>query len=376
MNAIINNNLHQLWLKQLVSEFENICYLYRIQLKTPIFELSEAKQQFGCWLAGQRTVRISRHLIAQHPWDTVLMVLKHEMAHQLCSEYFNLKNAGHGKDFQRACQLLGVPSPYNRSSGDLPQVLADPVTNQQTAAGRKIIGRIEKLLSLAGSDNEHEAALAMRRATELLNRHNLEMAAVENPSACMHRLINTGKKQIPSWRRAICGILQEYFFVKIVFSSLYDAQNNTSYKTVTLLGRSDNVPVAEHCYHFLEQQLDSLWRTNRHAFTGSTGNTITVKNSYYLGLLHGFSQKLAEQTKKTRPMAPQTYHGSVSALVVSEDRALQDFIGSHFARLRSRSARSVPIYADSYNKAVVQGGSIVLHRSVTEKKNGVRGLLD
>ncbi len=124
------------------------------------------------------------------------MVLKHEMAHQLCSEYFNLKNAGHGKDFQRACQLLGVPSPYNRSSGDLPQVAADPVPDQQTAAGRKIIGRIEKLLSLAGSDNEHEAALAMRRATELLNRHNLEMAAVENPSACMHRLINTGKKQV------------------------------------------------------------------------------------------------------------------------------------------------------------------------------------
>ncbi|MCI5136757.1 MAG: DUF2786 domain-containing protein, partial [Candidatus Electrothrix sp. AW2] len=28
-------------------------------------------------------------------------------------------------------------------------------------------------LALAGSDNEHEATLAMQRATELLHRHNL-----------------------------------------------------------------------------------------------------------------------------------------------------------------------------------------------------------
>jgi hypothetical protein len=154
VSKTINNTLRQVWLKQLLCEFENICYLYRIQLKTPIFELSEAEQQFGCWLADQRTIRISRHLITAYSWDVVLMVLKHEMAHQLCSEYFRLHNAGHGKDFQQACQLLGVPAPYNRSTGDLPEVMAEPCKDQQTESGRKIIQRVDKLLALAESDKK------------------------------------------------------------------------------------------------------------------------------------------------------------------------------------------------------------------------------
>ncbi|MCI5223120.1 MAG: DUF2786 domain-containing protein, partial [Candidatus Electrothrix sp. AR4] len=351
------------------SQKPNCC----VPLKIPIVELSEAKQQFGCWLPEQRTIRISCHLITTYSWDVVLMVLKHEMAHQVCSEHFFLNNAGHGKAFQEACKLLGVPSPYNQSSGDLPDLLNQPSRDQRTTAGRKIIQRVNKLLALAESDNEHEAALAMQRATELLNRHNLETASEHNPSICVHLLINTGKKRIPSWRRTICGILQDYFFVEIVFSSLYDAQRHNSYKTIELLGRSENVPIAAHCYYFLEQQLESLWEKNRHKFTG---NTKTAKNSYYLGLLHGFSEKLANQNKKTQRSCKGTAtHPPIGALVISKDNALQDFVGFHFPRLRSHSAKRVRIYNQPYNEALDTGKNIVLHRSVTDTKKGVQGTL-
>ena len=39
--------------------------------------------------------------------------------------------------------------------------------------------KIQKLLNLATSDNEHEAALALAKATELMNKWNLDQATVQ-----------------------------------------------------------------------------------------------------------------------------------------------------------------------------------------------------
>ncbi len=367
------DELQQLWLDQLVREFTDICFQYQLDLQPPVLELSGAANQLGCWLPDQRTIRISRHLIMEHPWDVVLMVFKHEMAHQVCSELYGCRTAGHGIDFQQACEILGVPSPYNRSSGDLTSVVFQAPEDRQTAAGRRIIERISKLLALAGSDNEHEAALAMQRATELLHRHNLDQATDVNPSACTRLIINTRSKQIPTFRRAICAILRDYFFVQVICSSIYDQQSNSSFKTIELLGRAENVPVAEHCYHFLEQQLAGLWQKNRHKFQG---NSRTAKNSYYLGLLHGFAEKIANQAKKssingqTMPKA-----ATPGALAISRDNQLQDFVSFHFPRLKKRSARGVRIYSQPYDEAVSTGKTIVLHQSVADKKEGVQGLL-
>ena len=373
MAAPMIDKLQRLWLDQLVREFTDICFQYRLDLQPPVLELSNAANQLGCWLPAQRTIRISRRLITEHPWEVVLMVFKHEMAHQVCSEVLGCRGAGHDTYFQQACRMLGVPPPYNRSSGDLAGVMLQAPEDRQTAAGRSIINRISKLLALAGSENEHEAALAMQRATELLHRHNLDAETDVNPSACTRLTINTRSKQIPSFRRAICAILRDYFFVQVICSAIYNPQTNSSCKTIELLGRAENVPVAEHCYHFLEQQLAGLWQKNRHKFQG---NSRTAKNSYYLGLLRGFAEKLAGQTKKNgiygQAMSKATTAG---ALAVSGDSKLQDFVSFNFPRLKKCAARGVRIYSRPYDEAVDTGKAIVLHQSVTDKKEGIQGLL-
>ena len=372
MTTTIINDLQQLWLNQLVREFEDICFQYSIKLRLPLFELSNGIQQSGCWLPEFRTIKISRHLIRHHPWNVVLMVLKHEMAHQVCSEIFHSTTPGHNKEFRKACRMLGVPSPYNRASGDLERIIAEVPVGRQTASGRKIIERIGKLLSLAASDNEHEAALAMQRATDLLHRHNLNSTAVHQ-SACIRLIINTRSRQLPVYRRTICAILQNYFYVRVICSSLYDPSSNRSYKTIELLGRVENVPVAEHCYHFLEQQLAALWLANQHKFRG---NKRTAKNSYYLGLLHGFSQKLARQaaTRTTTRQHTKTA-APPEALTVRQDQTLQHFVNFHFPCLRKQSSRKSKIFNQPYNEAMDTGKTLVLHQCVTEKKKGIQGML-
>lgn len=370
-------SFQHLWLDQLAREFKDICYQYDLALSLPVFELSSATRQQGCWQPTTRVLKISQPLIRSRPWEIVLMVLKHEMAHQICTELWDAPASGHGPAFQRACQLLGVIPPYNQAVGDLEQVAPLQASESaQSAAARKTIKRIHKLLALAGSDNEHEAALAMQRATRIMAQHNLDMATLETsqPSIYTRIIIKTGARQIPTYRRLICAILRDYFFVQVICASLYDARQLTSYKTIELFGKSENVPVAEHCYHFLEQQLASLWQKNKHRFQG---NKRTAKNSYYLGLLRGFSEKMAEQSLPTGATGSSdpTAHQSTSALVVAEDRGLQLFIKHHFPCLVNRKIRSSRIYKAPYDTAVTTGKKIILQHCIKESKEGVQGLL-
>ena len=66
---------------------------YDLELKLPIFEISDSRKEFGAWHSTPRILRLSRHLIYNYSWSVTLQVLKHEMAHQLCTEI--LATVGH-----------------------------------------------------------------------------------------------------------------------------------------------------------------------------------------------------------------------------------------------------------------------------------------
>ncbi len=183
---------YPLWGRQLLAEFTNINWQHGLTLKTPVFEITEAERQYGSWQSATRVIRISARLITGHSWDITCQILKHEMAHQVCSELFRQSDGGHGPLFQKACDLLGLPAPFRLASGDLPEAGAtDSAGNRQTEQGRQFIRRIGKLLALAGSANEHEAALAMEKASQLMARHNLRQVQEDLQSAFTSLIINS-----------------------------------------------------------------------------------------------------------------------------------------------------------------------------------------
>ncbi len=366
--GILIEEMQRLWLAQLHREFTDICYQYDIHLVPPVFELSGSERQLGCWIPAARVIQISSKLIQNHSWDKVLMVLKHEMAHQVCSEVYGLKKSGHGRKFQEACAALGLPAPYNRSRGDLESVVAGPPEKTETAEGRRLLQRVKKLLALAGSNNEHEAASAMQRANYLLTRYNLDLPENRENSGYRRVTIDTRGKQMPTCRRLLCAILRDHFFVQVIFATLYDARQCCSYKTIELLGRVENVSIAEYCYHFLEYQLHVLWNANRHRYRG---HARTARNSYYLGLLQGFAETMAQgQTPKRLVResngAVQENHRALTCL---EKQRLQKFVRFHFPRIQHRSSRGQRIYVKPYEDAVTTGKSIVLQRTVTYTKD-------
>jgi len=369
---------HRLWARQLLSEFEDISHQYGLELEAPIMEITETEKQYGSWQAATRTIRLSARLITTRTWDITCQILKHEMAHQICSELFHDQTGDHGPVFHRACDLLGLPAAFRHAAADLPESAAtDPADNQQTEKGRQFIARIGKLLALATSANEHEAALAMEKASQLMERYNLRQIEEDSHSAFTTLIINTRCQRLEGWQRKICVILLRFFYVKVVTSSLYDPMDDTQHKTIELFGRQENVTIAEYCHTFLAAKIASLWQQNRSRISGKG---LRARNSYYLGLLQGFYDKLnsRETLVTTAPpagnKAAKNAATGLSLLIRTEEEALDRFVAMRFPHLRKRSGGRTMIYRETYEQGRTDGGQIVLHKGVTGH-NHEQGLL-
>lgn len=364
------DKLQHLWLRQLQLEFEEICLLYGLELELPLFEISDAHKELGSWRADTRTLRLSRQLIAGYSWSVTLQVLKHEMAHQLCSEQFHIVGAPHGEAFQKACELLGVLPEYRRPGAVVVEIVEQAVgISKISERGRECLAKVQKLLALSQSSNEHEAALAMQKANELIEKYHIRELGNEQENRYGFGIIDRKKKRIESYQRRISTILHDFFFVRVVLSSLYDPLRNETYKTIELLGTKENVTIAEYCYHFLENRLASLWSLNRHRFKGAIR---TEKNSYYLGLLRGFYQKLQEQKKGKENLRSKPQLG---VLVIAEEKRLENFVGMRFPRLRKAAKSGVKIYGGTYNEGVATGKTITFSEGITETNTTFGGFL-
>jgi len=353
----LNERVHAGWLCQLTREYHDICYQYGLRLPPPILALTGNTKQLGSWSAIDRRLSLSHFLISAHPWPLTLQVLKHEMAHQIVSELYGQEEAGHGPLFRQACTRIGLDAPFQRATADLAESLeALPATSATTEQGRQIIERVRKLLALGNSDNEHEAGLALQRAGELLTRYRLDLDALAEDQGLVHRTINTGQQTLPVHRKSICSLLETCFAVRVICASLYAPHADCSFKTIELLGSEEQVAIAEHCYHFLENRLQTLWGKNRGRFGG---NGRIAKKSYYLGLLAGF-----RETLERSHAAKATENGPTptSLPTLRDEQRLDDFVATRFPRLRRIRRQGSTMYRDAYQDAVAKGREITLHR--------------
>ncbi|OGR05031.1 MAG: hypothetical protein A2511_09450 [Deltaproteobacteria bacterium RIFOXYD12_FULL_50_9] len=351
-----------MWTAQLHTEFEQILFHHRVKLKRPLIEVIDLKSIWGSWEPESRTIRIAYRLIIEHSWEVVVCILKHEMAHQIVSEIYRTP-AGHGEEFLTACRLIGVPEPFRSATGDLPQARPGQWLEAGTEADRPM-EKVRKLLALAQSSNEHEAGLAMRKANQLIMKYNLERIEQRRESSYSYRIINAKKKKLQLTRKRICSILSEFFFVEVILSCQYDAVSNETHKTIELLGTVENVEIAEYVYYFLLRQLENLWRRHQQE-TGCPGSR---KRSYQLGVLKGFSEKLASQVINAGTTAGVGQGSGCKAtclMVLQKDTKLHDFVSERYPRLSRRKSRAASVDLAGYDAGRQDGRKLTLHRGVS-----------
>ena len=316
------------WTEQLYREYEQILYQRDLKLKKVTIDIRTVSSFWGRWDPLLREISLSRKLIEDYPWSTVIEILKHEMAHQWVNEALNSDDSGHSDDFRRACNLIGVADWARNATGDIKNLL---VSDQSTEPRRiKLINRLRKLEALAESANENEAFLAMKRASELKEKYALSGDAETDFT---HRTICHGLKINPQYQVQLTSLLVEFYQVDVIFVEQYDAQKAARFKAIEIIGDKTSVEIAEYVYDYLWHQLPSLWRNYK-----KTARKGANKRSYYVGVLTGLRRRLRDEA-----LTRQTPLYEEQALVETERRlsiGRQDYLQKRHPKIRISQSRS------------------------------------
>ena len=122
----------------------------------------------------------------------------------------------------------------------------------------RVIARIEKLLALANNNpNEAEAESAMRKAQEMLEAYNLDMATIggANASDAAKRNDKTKKGGLYSWQRKLWKSVAEMNFC--YYLSIKGLQRGSTYEH-RLIGSHANVVATELMAQYLQDTIEKL----------------------------------------------------------------------------------------------------------------------
>lgn len=364
--------MEQAWLVRLLEEFDAICAESGISLRAPIFEISDSRRMLGSWLSDTRVIRISGFLILTYPWWMTRQVLRHEVAHQLCSEFFHTTEAGHGQVFQKACELIGVPEAFRSSTADTEQELRLLAQGKNGGESDRILDKVKKLMALGQSGNEHEAAAALRKAERLLRRYNLSPGNKGEKRPFIRRTIDTGMQRMAVHIRVLATLLETFFSVRVVLATQYDPRCDRVHKTIELLGSQENTACAEYCFHFISDRLEYLWDYHKHSITG---NRRTARKSFYLGILSGFRETLERERKRPGAYVSPEEAREVNDALVATGGRLDRFTAQHFPRLSRRRGRRITLNPEAYDRAHLEGKKIRLHQPVDSAGTGKTRLI-
>jgi hypothetical protein len=164
----------------------------------------------------------------------------------------------------------------------------------------------------------------------------------------------------------IASILNDHYFVRVIFSSTFHTSTCENTKTIELMGTKENILMSEYVFHFLQNTLDNLWIQYKELF-GASGKT---RLSYQTGLLTGFREKLENISHQLQQKSPDE-----KSLMKVFNHELENYVRTIFPKLTTRSHGSGAVESESFLAGKQDGGSIVIHKGVNERRNQIHLLL-
>ena len=319
-------------------------------MRPPSLLVDETQVRLGCWESRTRTLRLSRTLIESQPWTVVIEVLRHEMAHQYVDEVLKIQDeTAHGPAFRRVCEERSIDG---RARG-MPAV--DP-------HAERILRKVEGLLGLADSDNQHEAQAAMNAAHRLMRKHNIRAAELHKDDHFEFLQIGKVRKRNTAHERILAGILGAHFFVHPIWVVAYDRKSQTRGRVLELCGRPENLQIAEHVHRFLLETGERLWKTHKREH-GITKNK--ERRRYLQGVMIGFHEKLEGEAKVCEE----------TGLVWVGDAGLDSWVKGRHPTLRAGRRNRMQM-TDAWKSGRAAGQRLIWRRPVQQRTStGVKGLL-
>lgn len=122
----------------------------------------------------------------------------------------------------------------------------------------KVMDRIKKLLALASSANEHEAARAAERAQALLVRYNIDLADVQAHGKPVVDVDGEIVTTSYPWRRPLGTALARLYFTRYFYSTFKRPGLKSAFDRHSFIGEAHNVVVAKMMFEYLETTVERL----------------------------------------------------------------------------------------------------------------------
>ena len=238
----------------------------------------------------------------------------------------------------------------------------------------KVVDLIQKCLRLSKSSNENEAAAALAKAQELLEKYNLDMAEVHTGDdgyqlpEMVEELAHVGSAE---WKKYLVHYVAKNNMCRII---LDDAE------CVNILGRTANVAAVVEMSNWILGQLnrmvtqevaqvrsatyDSVTKT----FTRAHESKLKWRTDFLWGAIHQIDKRLTESRSERVAVNPNT-----KALVVNLERETNEFFRSKHPNSSShrRSGRS---HGNGYAAGQAAGDKVSLFGSSRQVDSGTKRL--
>lgn len=335
----------------------------------PIFQIFDRQDLYGQWSHEDRVMSFSRHLVTDRPWNEVIEVLKHEMAHQYVSEMLHITDeAPHGQTFKMVCKEHNIDAAVCGVPG------ADKVDTTN-----HIVEKVKRLLALAQSDNENEARIAAEKARELMLKYNIELQSKNEEQGYTVRFVGEITGRIQGYMSELANLLSKFYFVKIIWIGSYDPRNEKSGHELEISGTEENVEAAEYVYDFLLRAANESWekkiadpafKLQLHKNFAATygrsdapqtvrGFTISARSNYLVGFIRGFKDQLKQAEVKEQS----------AGLVLAKDPELENFYHIRHPHTRKLGGGGGYQNTSMRNEGFADGKSLQMTSGLkTEKK--------
>ena len=278
--------------------------------------------------------------------DTLMDVIRHELAHYILHITSTIDTSPHGPRFQGFCQQMGWKESVYQA-----RFCLEELTESTEKIHSDLLRKIQKLLSLASSNNPHEAEAAMLKSRELLLKHHLDLRYVQEEETILLKRPIKQKKADEKFY-TISRIVRT-FFVETVLGKTSDG-----HIYLEIFGDPSHIEVAEYVTLFLQEELDRLWQAAQKNNPHLKG--LVAKNSFFRGLALGYLEKVQSAER-------QCGQETSCALILLEKK-LQDAKELIYGnRLHSGRSRRVHHCEESSHLGVQTGKKLnirpVLHHS-------------
>ncbi len=232
-------------------------------------------------------IALNKNLMFKIDDDIIKNVLRHEIAHFLCHLFHGNDIKAHGHEFKEIFSRYQWDPSFSKS-----QIMLDEV-RPELEKDQKILEKVNKLLKLSQSSNEHEANLATIKANDLITKYNLESNlyhgdSKESDDTYVLRVASFTRKN--SLHDGLYEVLQSFQVYPI-----FNQGRGGGYLEV--VGTKVNVTVAEYMANYLTISLDVIWKNLKKENPKLKG--IVAKNSFTRAFCATISKNLKEHIQET-----------------------------------------------------------------------------